>query len=381
MINDITESQPKQLTKTSAYRVCTNCVLDTSEPTIVFNGEGVCNFCTDFQHKEKKTTQPAAELEKKLQSAIAQIKQQGQDKQYDCIIGLSGGVDSSYVAWLVKQHGLRPLAVHFDNGWNAELAVYNIEHICKKLNIDLYTHVVDWEEFKDLQMSFLKAGVANAEAPTDHGIFAILYQLAKKFGVKYIIDGVNTATESNISLTVGGWIYADLVQLNAIHDKFGTVRLKTFPRLGLLQKMYYRKILKINQFSILNYVPYNKAEVKAFLQSELGWRDYGGKHFESIFTKWHQSVYLPQRFGFDKRRLHLSDLILNKQMSREAALKELEKPALSQNETDQLEEYVQKKLGFTQQQYDEIKAAPPKSYKDYPNSEKWVSLYKKILGG
>ena len=273
---------------------------------------------------------------------------------------------------------MRPLAIHFDNGWNAELAVHNIEHICKKLNIDLYTHVVDWEEFRDLQLSFLKAGVANAEVPTDHGIFALLYQMAKKFKVKYIIDGVNLATESNISLTIGGWNYADLIQLNAIHKKFGKIRLKTFPRMGLLQKFYNRKILKITQFSILNYTNYNKADVKQFLQTELGWRDYGGKHFESLFTKWHQAVYLPQRFGFDKRKLHLSDLILNGQITRDEALEELKKPSLPPAAIAELEEYVQKKLGFSQTEYEQLKKAPPKTYKDYPNSEKWMKLYKKI---
>ncbi|MES2778075.1 MAG: N-acetyl sugar amidotransferase [Bacteroidota bacterium] len=363
------------------YQVCTNCVLDTSEPTISFDEQGVCNFCRQYKTKDEQTSMSKEQKQQKLQAAINTIKQKGAGKQYDCIIGLSGGVDSSYVAWLVKHHGLRPLAVHFDNGWNAELAVHNIEHICKKLDIDLYTHVVDWEEFRDLQLAFLKSGVANAEIPTDHGIFAILYHLARKYHVKYIIDGVNDATESNISLTIGGWNYADLVQLNAIYKRFGTGKLKTYPRMGLLQKFINRKILKINQFSILNYIDYNKAAVKQFLQKELGWRDYGGKHFESTFTKWHQAVYLPQRFGFDKRRLHLSDLILAGQITRDEAIEELKNPALSAAAIAELEEYVQKKLGFTASEYSQLKAAAPKTYKDYPNSEKWMKLYKKFSAG
>jgi N-acetyl sugar amidotransferase len=358
---------------------CVQCVLDTSEPMIQFDEKGVCNYCR--QYKEEHRPKLKSEKEKKVEfeRLVEKIRASGKGRQYDCIIGLSGGVDSSYVAWLVKNQGLRPLAVHFDNGWNSELAVSNIEQICSRLDIELYTYVVDWEEFRDIQVAFLKAGVANAETPTDHAIFATLYNLAKKFKVQYIVDGVNHATEFvRRNFTASGWVYSDLKHLKAIHKIFGTIPLNTFPTMSFYKKAWLQKMMGIRQVSILNFTDYVKEDALQMLQKELGWRNYGSKHHESTFTKWHQIIYLPKRFGFDKRRMHLSDLILGGQISREQALEELNKPAVSAVELKELEKYVQKKLGLSPLEYQKLLISPPVSYKEYPNDEKVLKLYQQF---
>jgi len=363
-------------------KVCTNCVLDSSEPNISFDDNGVCIYCNEYFELKKNKKNQLSDSEKllKLQNDIIQIKKDGVGKEYDCIIGLSGGVDSSYVAYLVKKYGLRPLAIHLDNGWDAELAVKNIENLCNKLDIDLYTHVINWEEFRDLQLSFLKASVRNAEAPTDHAIFAVLYNLAFKYKIKWIIDGVNQATEyTRDGTAAGGYAYSDLKQILGIHKIFGNMRLHTYPKLSYYKKYFYKYFYKIRQYSILNYTEYNKNKALELLADELDWKSYGSKHHESIFTKWHQVVYLPTKFGFDKRKIHLSDLILSGQISRENALDELSRPPISNNDLLDLENYVSKKLGLDKNQYTSILNSQPKSHKDYPNDE-WISiLYKKYF--
>jgi N-acetyl sugar amidotransferase len=362
------------------FQICTNCVLDTSEKKITFDEKGVCHYCNEYFEISKQTfyTMTSSEKSSKLKNYVDLIKKEGQGKEYDCIIGLSGGVDSSYVAYVVKQHGLRPLAVHLDNGWNAELAVKNIENICKKLDIDLYTHVINWEEFKDLQLSFLKASVANAEAPTDHAIFAILYKMARKYNIRWIIDGVNHATEyCRTDGEAGGYAYSDLKQIVGIHRKFGNVQLKTYPMMSYWKKLYYKHFIGVKQFSILDYVDYNNQKALIYLSSELGWRSYGAKHHESLYTKWHQVVNLSQKFKYDKRKAHLSDLILSNQLSRQQALETLEKPPIPITEKKELEEYVMKKLGLDIETYQKFLNEKPKSYKDYPNDEWIINLYKK----
>lgn len=248
--------------------------------------------------------------------------------------------------------------------------------------MNFFTYVVDWEEFKDIQLSFLKAGVANAEAPTDHGIFATLYKLANQFKLKYIVDGVNHATEFvRKDFKAAGWAYSDLRQLKAIHKKFGTIPLKTFPTMSLYKKAWLQKLKKIEPISILNFVDYVKSDAITLLQNEVGWRSYGGKHHESTFTKWHQVVYLPTRFGFDKRRVHLSDLVLFGQISREQAIMEISKPIIGEEEVKQLHLYVQKKLGLSESEYNQLLHAPPIDYTAYPNDEFLMYWYKKLKGG
>lgn len=364
------------------YRVCTNCVLDSQDPNIVFDVNGICNYCNSYFERIKVRSEKPNKTGVDIVSILEKIKVGQKGRSYDCIIGLSGGVDSSYVAHLVKHYGLRPLAVHFDNGWNSELAVSNVEKLCSKLDIDLYTYVVNWPEFRDLQISFLNASVANVEAPTDHAIFAALYKLARKFKVRWIIDGVNESTEFvRPGLKLGGHVYSDLRHILAIHSKFGKVRLRTYPMMSYYKKLFYRVVLGIKQMSILNYVPYNKHEALKLLQEQYQWRSYGDKHHESLFTKWHQVIYLPKKFGFDKRRLHFSDMILSGQMTRADALAKLQQPPIENLEAEQLEDYVQKKLGLSSHQYQSILSSPPIAFDQYPNDEWLLELYAKFVKG
>lgn len=360
--------------------ICSNCVLDSTIDKISFNKDGICNFCTEFFFENLNTKKLNANgLQAKLNVTIQSVKTAGKKKRYDCVIGLSGGVDSSYLAYLTKEYNLRPLAVHLDNGWNSELAVSNIEKVCKKLQIDLITYVIDWNEFRDIQLSFLKASVANSDAPTDHAIFAILYRIAKKHNIKYILDGVNTNTEYvRKDMMDAGYTHIDFSQIKGIHKKFGKEPMKTYPSMSMFMKFVNQTVLGIKQISLLNLLDYNKAVATTTLMDKIGWKPYDGKHHESLFTKWHQLVYLPNKFKFDIRKLHYSDLILSGQMERQDALDALAVNPITAIQKEDLCIYVRKKLGLTQDQYNAILNAQPKSYDDYPNA-KWVlDLYNRI---
>lgn len=361
------------------YQVCCRCVMDTSVPDIEFDERGQCNFCTAADARMATEYYAGPEFKPKLDALIAQIKEDGRNKPYDCIIGVSGGVDSSYTAYLVKRvYGLRPLAVHFDNGWNSELAVENIERLLAKLDIDLYTHVMDWEEFRDLQLSFLKASVANSEIPTDHGIVALLYRMAAKHNVRFIINGGNLATES---IMPGSWMHdaRDLTFLKAIHGRFGRKPLRTFPMMGKARLAWYILVRRIRYVTLLNFIDYNKDEAIAFLEEELGWRKYAGKHFESIYTRFFQGHLLPQKFGMDKRRPHFSSLIVSGQMTRDEALDELEsEPYPAEIEKDDIE-YVSQKFGLTAAQFEEIMDLPVKQSDDYPNDTRLLKRFEPLV--
>lgn len=353
---------------TRDYQICTRCIMDTTVPDIQFDDEGVCNYCKQCAERMRNELHYDAAGQKSLELLVDEIKRKGAHSDYDCLVGVSGGVDSTYVAYLVKKRfGLRPLAVHLDNGWDAELAVSNIEQILKRLNIDLYTYVLDWEEFKDLQVSFLKASIANAEIPTDHAIGAILYRVAAAKGISYVITGGNIVTEAIMPAV---WMSdnRDLRLIKAVHRKFGRVKLKTYPQLSIVDWAYYTFIKGIKYVQILNYVPYVKAEAKRVLCDELGWRDYGGKHYESIYTRFFQSYILPRKFGIDKRKAHLSTLIMSGQITRDEALAEMEKPTCSPGQLEEDGEYVMKKLGLGYDEFAKIMTAPAKSFSDYPNS-------------
>lgn len=345
--------------------------MDTSVSDIEFDADGVCNYCRAAIERLSREHYVGDALRGKHESLIEEIKREGAGKPYDCIIGVSGGVDSTYVAYLVKRRfGLRPLAIHFDNGWNSDLAVDNIERLLKKLEIDLYTHVVDWEEFRDLQLAFLKASVANSEIPTDQAIIALLYRMAAKQGVRYILHGGNLSTES---IMPAAWMESslDLRFLRAIHRRFGTRRLTTYPVLGLSRLAYYTFLRRIRYIGLLNYVDYNKEQAMQFLEAEFGWRRYEGKHFESIYTRWFQGYLLPTKFGMDKRRPHFASLIVSGQMTRAAALEELQKdpydPALVQEDI----QYMRRKFGLSEEEFNALMSAPPKGLADYPNSS-WI---------
>ena len=352
----------------AGYQICTRCIMDTTDPEITFDDKGICSHCKFFDEKSKELLFEGPEGRKQLSQIANQIKEEGQGKEYNCVIGLSGGVDSSYVAYVVKEiMGLEPLAVHFDCGWNSETAVSNIENIVKKLDIDLYTWVCDWEEMRDLQRSFIKASVANADIPTDHAFVAATYAVANQHKLRYIISGSNFATEC-ILPKAWGYSSKDLRHIRSIQKRFGSLKLKHYPQIGFLKEfLYYRKLKNIKTIRVLNYLPYVKAEAMQVLQDKLGWKYYGGKHYESVFTRFFQAYYLPRKFGYDKRKAHLSSLIVSGQMTRETALAEMEKDVYPEDQLLQDRDFVLKKLGLSQEEFEEIMTAPLKTHRDYPN--------------
>jgi N-acetyl sugar amidotransferase len=356
---------------------CSNCILDnTDDPDISFDDNGVCNYCNYYF----KTAKQSVKSEKKdLDKIIAEIREAGKGKQYDCVIGVSGGVDSTYVAYLVKQRGLRPLAVHLDYGWNSELAVSNITNTLQALGIDLYTHVVDWEEIRDLQLAFLKASVVDIELINDFAIYALLHNQAYQRGIKYVLHGMNVETEGEI--LPAGWAHEKFDQLNilSIHRKFGKKKLRTYPRLSFFKRLYLNFVYKLKWVGILNYISYNKEEVKKKITAELGWRDYGGKHFESIFTRFYQAYILPRKFGIDKRKFHYSILICSGQMTRQEALEEMKKPVYDPEMLRSDYQFVLKKLGLTEEEFEAIMKQPPRSHLEYDSYLKKHYRYNEVF--
>lgn len=349
------------------YRICTRCIMDTSDPEIVFDHEGVCNHCKAYEKRAQNELFSKDISEQKINSLVTEIKSKGTNQEYDCIIGVSGGVDSTMVAYKVKKLGLRPLAIHIDNGWNSELSVHNIEFTLKKLSIDLETFVLDWDEFRDLQRSFLFSSVPNIEIPTDHALPSVLFRIASEKGIKYIISGSNVASEA---IMPGSWMYdsRDLRLIKSIHKQYGTVPLKHYPSCSLAKYFYYVVVKGIKYVPILNYMNYNKMEAKALIQEELGWRDYGGKHFESIFTRFFQGYILPEKFHMDKRRPHLSTLICSKQITREEALLELQKPSYPTEIFQSDYDFFLKKMKLSAKSFDEIMKMPVKPYSAFSSN-------------
>ena len=341
--------------------------MDTTDESISFDEDGVCNHCRSYEAIENAMP-PLSEREEHLRRLVDEVKKTGKGSRYDCIIGMSGGVDSSYLAYLARSRGLRPLAVHVDAGWNSETAVKNIESVVKALDIDLFTYVVDWKEMQDLQAAFLKSGVANQDIPQDHAFVAGVYRTASKHGIKYVLSGGNNATEGILPKS-WGYNALDLRHLKAIHKRFAKRRLSRYPTINFFQYyFYYPYIRGIRSARLLNYIDYNKAEAMKLLKEELGWRYYGGKHFESRYTKFFQAYYLPQRFGYDKRRAHLSSLIVSGQLDRESALKEMEQPSYSAEELREEKAFIIKKLGLTEDEYESIRQEPKRTYRDFPSS-------------
>jgi N-acetyl sugar amidotransferase len=342
--------------------------MDTSDPDIVFDDEGICNHCKNYDVRAKKELHHDDEGKKILSDLVEKMKQEGRNGEYDCIAGVSGGVDSTTIVMRAKKLGLRILAVHVDNGWDSELAVSNIEKTLKKLDIDFYTEVIDWEEFKDLQLAFLKASVANIEIPTDHVISSVLFRLASQKGIRYILGGGNIETES-IMPKAWGYDWRDWKHIKGIHDKFGKLKLNNYPHAGLWDFFNYVFIKKIKVVRILNLAPYNKKDAIEILKRELGWVSYDAKHYESIFTRFFQGYILPIKFGFDKRRAHLSNLICANQMSRKEALEEMKRSPYSEDLIREDREFVQKKLDLSDKEYDEIMNATIKSHTSYPSND------------
>jgi len=359
------------------YTICSKTVMDTTDPDIYFDELGISNHYYTYYSRVKNRIEQGADAKIKLDAIIDQIKRVGKDQEYDCIIGVSGGTDSTYVAYKCKEFGLRPLAVHFDNGWNSELAVSNIEKTLNKLEISLITYVIDWQEFSDLQVSFLKSSTPDIEIPTDHAIFALLYEIAAKHNIKYIMNGMNFRTESIMPFA---WSYGhiDWKYIKSIHRKFGNTKLSAYPHFSFTKLLYYTFIKKIKYVSILNYIDFNKEEAQKFLADKLDWRDYGGKHHESVYTRIIQTYILPKKFNIDKRRAHLSNLILSGQITREEALKQLEKAPYSIDNCQDDIEYLTKKLRLTINEFNEIMESPNKTFKDYPNNFTVYTIAKNI---
>lgn len=363
------------------YEICPTCIMDNTGGLVLdVDSKGKCNFCRQYDSRENNLKQKN-DRTSFLESEISMIKEAGKGKEYDCVIGLSGGVDSSYVALLSKKYNLRVLAVHLDNGWNSDLAVKNIHNIVDRLGIDLYTHVINWQEFKDLQRSFIDADVIDIELLTDHAIWAVLVKEAAKRKIKYVITGFNIVTEA---ILPEEWIHSkrDWKNIKSIHKKFGNTKLKTFPYLSYWQKIWYELFNKLTPFDILNYIDYNKTDAINQLKEELDWQPYEGKHFESIFTRFYQAYILPKKFLVDKRKAHLSSLICSQQTDRDKALKILEEPIYDETLLNQDKDFVFKKLGYTEEQFDEYIRRKPISHFNYPTDEGRYRYYyylKKVL--
>lgn len=360
------------------YATCSICIMDKSDPDISFDSQGRCSHCHRYELLKSTRLISGKERNTKLDSLIAEIKATGKGKQYDCIIGISGGVDSTYVAWLVKKFGLRPLAVHLDNGWNSELAVANIQKTLQKLDIDLYTHVIDWEEFRDLQLSFLKASTPDGEVPSDHAIFALLYKMANKYGLKHVISGTNVVTEA-ILPEKWGYGYFDWRYIKDVHKRFGKSKLTTYPHFSLAKLGYYVFAKKIRMVSILNYVEYEKTVAMRVLQDELDWVYYGGKHYESIYTRFYQAYVLPRKFNIDKRKAHYSNLICSGQLSKEQALELMQEPVYPENLLQEDRTYVIKKLQISEAEFETIMSAPTLTFESYNTSHSLFERAKKIV--
>jgi N-acetyl sugar amidotransferase len=356
--------------------------MDTSDPDIVFDEHGNCNHCNNYLSKISLRTYRGEESEAQLEKLIQRIKKSGQGKKYDCVLGVSGGIDSSYTAYVLKQHSVRTLLVHMDNGWNSDISVKNILFLAEKLEFDYESYVLDWEEFRELQLAFLKASVPEIETPTDIAIPAALHKLASKYGIKYIISGGNYVTEGILPKI---WHYnaKDEKYLKHICKTYGIRRLKNFPLFGWKKEFFYKFFLGIRMIYLLNYVNYNKEKAMQILEDELGWKYYGGKHYESIYTGFVQSYVLPVKFNIDYRRATFSTRICAGEMNREEAVKILKEPSFNPEKVTEEQEYICKKLQIPLNDFDLMMKQKPRVYSDFPNEERKLkfvyNLYRAIF--
>lgn len=355
------------------YQQCNRCVMDTTDPLIVFDGQGYCNHCTEFLNQRAKHQFQEEENNDALDRVVEEMKRAGKGREYDCISGISGGIDSCYMAYIAQQKGLRVLAVHLDTGWNSEEAVLNIKNVTKKLNIDYESYVLDWEEFRDLQLAFLKASIPEADTPTDIAIPAAIHHFAAKYNVKYILAGGNLSTEGILPAT---WHYnaKDMKYFNHIQKTFGQKKLKNFPTFGFKKEMYYKLVKGIKMIYLLNYVNYVKEDVMDLLKEKLDWKFYGGKHYENTYTGFIQSYYLYEKFGIDYRRATLSSQICLGNVNRDAALEQLKSKPYELAKVEREKQYISKKLQISEEEFERILNLPTKWYWDYPNDNKKLSF-------
>lgn len=360
-------------------QTCAQCVMDSTVPDIIFLDDGTCNYCKAFLCL-LKTIDPA-DLEvrrKNLFDLVDQIKKDGSGKQYDCIVGVSGGVDSAWVLYQAKQLGLRPLAVHMDNGWNSELAQNNIEKLVKKLDIHLYTHVINWHEYRELMQAFFDADVVDVELLYDNAMYAVNYRLAKQHKIKWILAGTNKSTEGMRMPPGWNWFKFDAHNIRRIGARNGVKRLTTFPAIGSLDFVWFTFVRKIKWVSFLDFFDYKKDEALSVLEKECEYKRYPYKHYESIFTRFYQGYILPKKFGIDKRKLHLSTLVVGNQMKREEALKLLcEIPYPNVNVLNEDIDYFLKKMQWTHAQLESYLDRQEVSHSVY-GSEMW--LWNMFLG-
>jgi N-acetyl sugar amidotransferase len=358
------------------YRLCANCVMDTSDPAITFDAKGVCDHCRTFYKRILPRWRFGEGRERELQSLAETIRASGKGRHFDCIVGISGGVDSSYLTYLAKSvMGLRPLVFHVDTGWNSQESVRNIEVLLDSLGLELYTEVIDWEEMRDLQLAFFKSGVPHIDTPQDHAIFASMYKFAARHDVKYILTGANYSTECIRNPVEWMYYQSDSSQLRDIHRRFGTKPLRKFPTTSILwHKVYLPYVKGIKVVKPLNYVRYVRGEAAQLLKDKFGWEPYGEKHYESRFTRFYESYWLYERFGWDVRRVKYSSLILTGQMKREEALEKLAQPPYEKNDIIREKDYIAKKLGISCEELDRYMDIPRRSYRDYRNQAWLYSL-------
>ena len=364
------------------YQICTKTVMDTSDPSIRFDKDGVSNHYWDFLSNVKPHWEPGEEGERVLERMVDDLKRGGQGKDFDCIMGMSGGADSSYMLHkMVREYGLRPLVFHVDAGWNTDVAVSNINVMIDKLGLDLFTEVINWREIQDFQRAMFRSGVPHLDIPQDMAFIGVLYKFAEKYKIKHILNGGNISTECVLMpLDILYW-GTDMVHIRDILKQFGTVEMKTFPFSSVFYHKFYLRYLKgVKVLKPLNFMPYHKKEAIEELQREYGWTPYPQKHFESRFTRFFEGYWLPQRFGYDMRRNQFSSLILTGQMTRQEALTMLERPPLMPEEVQQEFAYIAAKLDITQEELRGYFEMPKKSYRDYKNQSAVFALGARVMG-
>ncbi|MCS6819025.1 MAG: N-acetyl sugar amidotransferase [Chitinophagales bacterium] len=366
-----------------AYQICSRCVMDTSDEDIEFDESGICNHCRSYEQIISQFKMTPEEAKARLDHLIQKVIKKGKGRKYDCLLGISGGVDSCYTAYLCKSWGLRPLLMHMDNGWNSEIAVGNIKKIVEKLKVDYVSFVLDWNEFREIQLAFLKSSIVDLEMPTDIAIAASLYITASKNNIPFIISGGNYTGEGILPLTWGYHVLKDKKLYKYIVKHYSSVPLKKIPVVGLEDEIYYKFIRGIKTLYPLNYVNYNKDEAREFLKKEFDWQDYGGKHHESKITGFWQSYVMPVKYNMDYRRATYSSQIVSGQISREEALERLKHLPYDPDKVESDKRYIAKKYEITYEELEQYLNLPPKTYKDFPNDRKKIEwfykMYRKIF--